>query len=408
MQADHSTEELRNWLERVSGEGWFWYAKILSANDTLLTGGHQAGPYIPKSVIFELFPSIASSRELNPRTSFQVSIDSHNIEHSATAIWYNNRVTAFGTRNEARITNWGGRSSPLLDPESTGSLCILAFFRDAGTGDAELCRVWVCSSVQEEEIVTDVIGPVEPGGTYFSAPVDDRLVVPPPVDSPCWLTLDSIPPHWLLEFPPAAEIVERAAANLAASRHLPPDQRLLKRRVCEYEIFRSVEQEWVLPRVREGFRTVDLFVNFANSVTNRRKARSGASLELHVSKIFQEEDLPFSHGEISEERKRPDFLFPSAEAYRNSATPAERLRMLAVKTTCKDRWRQILNEADRVPAKHLLTLQEGVSEHQFDEMRRAGVRLIVPEPLHTAYPRTVRPELLSLEGFITEIRAQSM
>ncbi len=45
--------------------------------------------------------------------------------------------------------------------------------------------------------------------------------------------------------------------------------------------------------------------------------------------------------------------------------------MLAVKTTCKDRWRQILNEAQRIKPKHLLTLQEGVSHRQFDEMQES-------------------------------------
>ena len=32
--------------------------------------------------------------------------------------------------------------------------------------------------------------------------------------------------------------------------------------------------------------------------------------------------------------------------------------MLAVKTTCKDPWRQILTEADHIGTKHLLTQQE--------------------------------------------------
>ena len=83
---------------------------------------------------------------------------------------------------------------------------------------------------------------------------------------------------------------------------------------------------------------------------------------------------------------------------------SEKLRMLAAKTTCKDRWRQILNEADRIQVKHLLTLQEGVSENQFREMCGSGVRLVVPEGLHHAYPGAVRPELLSLEKFIKSLR----
>ena len=78
--------------------------------------------------------------------------------------------------------------------------------------------------------------------------------------------------------------------------------------------------------------------------------------------------------------------------------------MLAAKTTCKDRWRQILNEADRIPTKHLLTLQEGVSENQFQEMVEANVKLVVPQGLHESYPEWVRPHLISFESFIADVR----
>lgn len=49
--------------------------------------------------------------------------------------------------------------------------------------------------------------------------------------------------------------------------------------------------------------------------------------------------------------------------------------MLAVKTTCKDRWRQILNEADKIHQVHLFTLQEGVSLAQYREMRGVGCQI---------------------------------
>ena len=78
--------------------------------------------------------------------------------------------------------------------------------------------------------------------------------------------------------------------------------------------------------------------------------------------------------------------------------------MLAVKTTCRDRWRQILNEADRIPAKHLLTLQEGVSEGQFAEMTGAGVQLVIPAKLMDSFPKSVRPHLQTLESFIGDVR----
>jgi hypothetical protein len=129
---------------------------------------------------------------------------------------------------------------------------------------------------------------------------------------------------------------------------------------------------------------------------------------LHTREILIEERLrdgtDFAHGAESDPGRRPDFLFPSVAAYRDSAYPADRLRMLAVKTTCRNRWRQVLNEADRIPVKHLLTLQEGVSEGQFKEMSEAGVQLVVPAPLFNKFPDNVQPHLQTLESFIGDIR----
>ncbi|MDP9053914.1 MAG: type II restriction endonuclease [Acidobacteriota bacterium] len=82
--------------------------------------------------------------------------------------------------------------------------------------------------------------------------------------------------------------------------------------------------------------------------------------------------------------------------------------MLAAKTTCKDRWRQITHEADRIAIKHLLTLQEGLSEGQFNEMVGAGVQLVVPTALHDAYPKEVRPHLMSFESFIADLRLSAL
>jgi hypothetical protein len=86
-----------------------------------------------------------------------------------------------------------------------------------------------------------------------------------------------------------------------------------------------------------------------------------------------------------------------------TAFSSDKLVMLAVKTTCKDRWRQILNEADRVTTKHLLTVQEGVSEGQFREISNAGVKLVVPKKLQEKHPASVRSELTSLETFLSQI-----
>ena len=391
---------IREWMEGVSGPGWIWYVKYLSGNDTLLNESHQAGPYIPKRLIFRLFPSLYPSSQDNPRAEFGAAIDSHSETVTPTAIWYNNRLRG-GTRNECRITNWGGRSSPLLDPDSTGSLCIFAFHQNAPDRDVEVCRIWLCRNLEEEDAALDRVGPVEPGvGTLYEAGQGEMFRPLPAADAPCRLTPDQVPEAWRLAFPEAQAIVDFAIQRLPTAQTQPPDTRLLRRRECEFAIFRSVEEAVVMPRIREGFATVDIFVDFANSVTNRRKSRSGASLELHTRRVFDEEGLTYAHDEVSEGGKRPDFLFPHLEAYRDPTFPAAKLRMLGVKTTCKDRWRQILNEADRIPRKHLLTLQEGVSLSQWNEMQTEGVSLVVPAALHDKYHETIRPSLLTLEQFI--------
>jgi EcoRII C terminal/Restriction endonuclease EcoRII, N-terminal len=396
--------DVRQWIETVTGPGWYWFVKRLSGNDTLLNRSHQAGLYIPRPVAFHLFPSMQPSK-VDPRSQFDASIDSHNAEATPTAIWYNNKLRG-KTRNECRITSWGGKKSPIMDPEATGSVCVFAFQKQSEKKDAGNCHVWLCTTIEEEDAIEDRVGPVEPGvGLFYDASGISLHPIAAPEDSACWLKPEDIPANWRLNFPMASEIVAMAVGKLPTAKSQGPDQRLLRRRDCEYAIFRSVEEVAVKPRIDEGFKTVDLFVDFANSVTNRRKSRAGASLELHTKMIFEEEDLPHDHDEVSEGSKRPDFLFPSATAYRNAKFPVSKLRMLGVKTTCKDRWRQILNEAHRIPKKFLLTLQAGVSPKQFAEMEAEKVTLVVPAPLHETYVPAIRSKLLSLDKFIKQTRA---
>lgn len=385
------------WMSVCSGPGWFWFVKVLRGNDTLLNGSHQAGPYISRRIAFALFPSFGPHENANVAATIPARIDSHAIELDLSVRWYGH------AKREAHLTGWGGKASPVLDPEATGSILLMAF-RKPRDGDARECRIWLCSSPDEEDAVEERVGPVEPGMLIFYDAGGSELAgaAAAPLDSPCSLSEAHLPEAWRLSFPSAAEIAAASIARLPSALSQSPDHRLVRRRECEYDLFRSVERMLVLPRITEGFATVDLFVDYANSVTNRRKSRSGASLGLHASRIFDEEGLAHSYDSISEGNKRPDFLFPSVDAYHDERTPIERLTVLAAKTTCKDRWRQILNEADRIPVKHLLTLQEGVSLNQFAEMEKAGVVLVVPSGIHRFFHPLVRPKLLSVHQFIRQ------
>lgn len=401
--------DLIDWLDEFSGPNMVWYAKRLSGNDTLANKSHQAGPYLPKEFLFRIFPLLNRPSRENPDAWFDLYIDSHTDHRLVRAVWYNNRLRG-GTRNETRLTNLGGTSSALLDPESTGALSVFAF-QTIPDVDATVCHVWVSRDGIEEDLIEERIGPVEPGDWVIwppaEAPIPGILEGTRAQRADCWLEAHEFPAAWLEQFPPAWDIVHKAV-ELRPGRGLEPDRRLMQRRDCEFRIFRSLEEAVELPAIRRGFASLDDFVSYAQTVLQRRRARAGRSLELHTREIFLEERLVegthFSHQPESEVGKRPDFLFPSAAAYRNRNFPQGRLRMLAVKTTCRDRWRQILNEADRIPRKHLLTLQEGISEAQFGEMTVAGVQLVIPSPLISAFPKSVQPHLQTFESFIGDVR----
>lgn len=396
-------EDFKRWLEEVTTSEYLLFAKRLSANDTGLTGGHQVGFYLPKAVGFKIFPSFPEVNEGNPKRQFHASIVSHNYDKVVQATWWNQK-----TRDEIHVTQWGGKACPLQDDDATGSLVIFAFHLADIAKDTDACRIWLCRNSAEEDFFEQQYGEVEPGRPS----VFDEDIIEAHVEaekrSSCWLDPDEIPDLWLTSFPTGQEIVEKAA-TLQRYDKLAPDKRILKRRDCEYELFRSVEHAVLMPELTKGFSNVDEFLTLAQSTLQRRKARSGRSLELHIAKVFQEEGLKegrhFSTGSVSENGKKPDFLFPSEGKYHDAAYPADRLRMLGAKTTVKDRWRQVADEADRIGKKHLFTLQEGVSEGQMVQMESAGIVLVVPQGLHKKYPKEIREKLVSFERFIAEVKS---
>jgi hypothetical protein len=158
--------------------------------------------------------------------------------------------------------------------------------------------------------------------------------------------------------------------------------------------------------ITHGFPSVEDFINTANIVLNRRKSRAGKSLEHHLAAIFDGNGVRYKAQAITEGNKKPDFIFPSQDAYHDAAYSTDRLVSLAAKTTCKDRWRQILNEADRLRdrPKYLCTLQQGISAAQMDEMQAENVILVVPKPYIQAYPADRRERIWTLGHFVTYVK----
>ena len=209
--------------------------------------------------------------------------------------------------------------------------------------------------------------------------------------------------------PPTAEFSGLARHSLpGVSPRDDPDGALLAWLTREEALFRRIERQIVAERLKQGFMTsdsvdVDGFISYSLSVQNRRKSRMGLSLEHHVAAVFDAWGIAHDRQAVTEDRYRPDFLFPSAAAYRTANPGDPGLTMLGVKSTLKERWRQVLAEAAKIPQKHLLTLEPGISELQTNQMQAADLQLVIPLPIHDSYSERQQAWLQSLSDFVGEV-----
>ncbi len=225
--------------------------------------------------------------------------------------------------------------------------------------------------------------------------------------------LDSIIEKFGTTFPKTVEFSDLARLTLPEVRaEDDPDAALIAWLDHEEALFRRLERKVVSSRIEAGFvddsgTDVDGFISFSLSVQNRRKSRMGHSLENHLAAVLRAHDIRHVRGAVTEHKHKPDFLFPDLETYQ--AAPAEGdagLTMLGAKSTCKDRWRQVLAEAEKISRKHLLTLEPGISEPQTDQMEASSLQLVIPSPVHGSYTDAQRGWLWSVGGFIGEVRAR--
>src|SRR5205814_2173330 len=112
-------------------------------------------------------------------------------------IYYNNRLRGL-TRNESRITSFGGRSSAFQDPANTGAVVVLAFSSNGRSAEA-----WISKDLVEEDLIEAAFGVVDPGSLLYLGPDETgRSTIVESQELPrCRPTLNSLPNKWIHEFP---------------------------------------------------------------------------------------------------------------------------------------------------------------------------------------------------------------
>ena len=368
------------------------FFKFIAANETGDTGGHQCGFYIPRE-----FAEIALGRPC---------IKGSILDIRARIVWNHDKITdsrfvyyGVGTRNESRITQFG-RGFEYLRSEYTGALVVFS------QTDANAYSAFVFNSEEEinEFLGALGLGPADANKLIHldgkSIEVREEEAFKDFINS---LSVDF----------PTSEVMSAAARRIEDDIYdhaelilTKPDDKLISWSEVEYRLFRAIENNRYGHFVRNGFSSVDEFIEKANAVLNRRKSRAGKSLEHHLGAIFAGNGIEFEGQVVTEGNKKPDFIFPSSRAYHDITYPQEKLVFLAAKTTCKDRWRQILNEADRFrdQIKFLCTLQQGMTVKQMNEMASEKVVLVVPKPYVRSYPKGTLMQIITLADFIKTVK----
>jgi len=389
------------------------FIKRLSAVEADTTRSHQH----EFNGTVELQQLLGYARTTYPARFMWLGGENEGITEDSTVTWYDARKN-HPTRTEYRLYF---KSNPVMDMASEGDLLIFArrpsgelyFLIAPAESTVERQLEWLFEAPENIGLMfehRDINGEHDVKIDYVVRFLLEELGIEVQ-DSDVGFLDSHLEPY--IEkglFPTTrefSELTRRIARDVSAADD--PDAALLAWMDLEERMFKHLERHIIAVRLEKGFYEgsevdVDGFIQFSLSVQNRRKSRVGYALENHLEAVFLAHQVQYSRTAVTEHKSKPDFLFPGIDQYRNEGFPTERLTMLGVKSTCKDRWRQVLVEATRIDDKHLLTLEPGISENQTNEMQTNSLQLVLPKRLHETYKPHQQEWLMNVGDFVTLVK----
>jgi len=132
------------------------------------------------------------------------------------------------------------------------------------------------------------------------------------------------------------------------------------------------------------------------SISQSRKSRAGKAFEFTIQVLLESLSYPFSDQVVIEGAK-PDYVMPSEEYFRKQ--PLDSI-VFTAKRTLRERWRQVVTEANKGYGYFLATIDENISSNQIQQAETHKIYIVVPKSLKetiSAYKDTY--SVISFEQF---------
>ncbi|MCY3659420.1 MAG: type II restriction endonuclease [Caldilineaceae bacterium] len=145
------------------------------------------------------------------------------------------------------------------------------------------------------------------------------------------------------------------------------------------------------------------------SATQQSRTRAGYSYEYQIEAMLAGGGIPFEKQVSLSSGRRSDFVLPSQVGLERPADPKQPGLILSVKTTLRDRWKQVLSEQGEHEL-YLATVDENIPATDIEEMASSNIHLVVPENLKTAKTSEYKghDNVLSFKEFCDEVVAPRM
>lgn len=118
------------------------------------------------------------------------------------------------------------------------------------------------------------------------------------------------------------------------------------------------------------------------SISQSRKSRAGKAFEYVIETMLIKLGYPFSDQVVIDGAK-PDYVMPSEEYFREK--PLDSI-IFTAKRTLRERWRQVVTEANKGYGYYLATIDEKITKSQIQQAESHKIYIVVPKSLKDGNP----------------------